>query len=187
MDWDPIVLYIEKSGLDWTAIVSLGGLAVAALVLILNYNLRKVPFQQALHTKQIDTALEMMTKLRVFQDAFFGVIHPARRGVGEQNLSIIRQETGCLITRLLYDLERFSILLPSPLMESLGRYARVVMDLQRPEEGFAARLSAFRAPEDMSLVAAFRDVAETARKELRVEPLTEETRKLIGCERYGGS
>ena len=104
MVWDWIVSYIEKSRLDWTAIVSLGGLAVAALALILNYNVRKVPFQQALHLKQIDAALEMMTKLRDFQDTFFSVVHPATKRSSEQDLSVIRQEIGCLITRLLYDL-----------------------------------------------------------------------------------
>ena len=75
-------------------------------------------------------------------------------------------------------------MLPSSLMESLGRYARVVMELHGPEDGFATRLSAFRSPDDMSLVAAFRDVAETARTVLGTDRLTEGTRKLIGCERY---
>lgn len=181
MGWYPYVLQVEKSGPDWTAIIiSSGVVIVATLAYLLNRRLRKVPFQQALHMKQLDTSLEMMTKLRNFQDPFFTVIKSAPDTPDLENLSRIRQHIGCLITKLLYEIERFAVVLPDPLMESLGRFAEVVTTLHGSEEGFAKRLAAFRAPDDMSLVAAYRNVTQTARKELGIDPLTDDTLKLIG-------
>ena len=179
MGWQPYVVYVEKtSSPDWTTMaISLGSLFVAAIAVILTYKARTTPLQQALHARQVEASLDTMGKVGTFQNRFLGAVKLLSVDAQPQR---VRQVLGDLITGLLYDIECLSVVLPERLMESLVAYATVVIDLHSPEQGFAERLAAFRAPDDASLVSAYRNVARTARRELGIKPLGEKTAKQIG-------
>jgi hypothetical protein len=154
--------------MEWTsAIVGLGGLAVAALSVYLNYRPRST-YQERVYDRQLDAYGQIVRRLGQLHDEAMSVLAHDQGRLDDDKYELLRTRTREQASAFFEAYRDHSVFLTAAISDPIRQYLRT----------FRA-LSANDRP-DLALNDAFDKVATAASQSLGVEPLSLETAALFG-------
>jgi hypothetical protein len=170
--------------MDWaSASIGLGGLLVAGLSVWLTHRERSSPYRHRLYNLQLDGLHEILPALdewhRVSQSF---ILEQPRLRLNDETRPILRERTQEAMLDYYRHLRKWQVFLPATLGEALGNFQgtfNAISAIPGFTKGYDPELVNTADP-GMALAVAFQNVTRAARQIVGVEPLSQETLRLIG-------
>lgn len=169
--------------MDWaSASIGLGGLALAALTVYLDYRKRIAPYRELLYAKQIEGYAQVVQALNDWFDWSQGYIAAHGCRLNDSTRVELRKETVDQNVAFHAVYRRWALYLPKDVDMRISAFVGVFNAISSPRE-VAHQYPAHEVySEDpgMLLAEAYSSLFQSMRKSMGTEPLSRETLKIVG-------
>ncbi len=169
--------------MDWAAAsIGLGGLALAALTVYLDYKKRIAPYRELLYAKQIEGYAQVINALNDWFDSAQDCIAVRGCRLDDSSRVELRKETVAQNMAFHTVYRSWALYLPKAVDVQISAFVKVFNAISAPPD-VARQYPAdqvYAKDPGMLLANAYTGVFQSMRKSMGTEPLTQATLKIVG-------